>query len=107
MCSVFTMRPSSASARASVVGRALTCRTRMMAPAWILPSLSDPTRRSRSSQFQLDELDIDAMAREAVEYAVVGGSVDAPETGVADVCEPWAELVAQEPKQSEHRVCIS
>src|SRR4051812_23255651 len=73
----------------------------------------DPPELERSGQAQqvfpvpLDELDIDAMAREAVEYAVVGGSVDAPEAGVADIGKPWAELVAQEPKQSEHRVCIS
>src|SRR5215212_1985013 len=49
----------------------------------------DPPELERSCQAQqvfpvpLDELDIDAMA-EAVEYAIVGGSVDAPEAGVAD-----------------------
>jgi hypothetical protein len=32
------------------------------------------------------------MAREAVECAVIGGSVDAPEASVADVGEPRAEL---------------
>ena len=70
------------------------------------PSLSDPARRSRSSQFRLDELDVDPVAGQAVERAVVGGPVDAPEAGIADVGEPGAELVAQEPEQPEHRVSV-
>lgn len=40
-------------ALASVVGRSFTCSTRMMAPAWMRPSFSDPASRSRSSQFRL------------------------------------------------------
>ena len=53
-----------------------------------------------------DELGVDAMAGDTIERTVVGGPVDAPEAGIADIGEPWAELVAQQPEQPEHRICI-
>ena len=68
-------------------------------------------QRSRQAQHVLpvagDEIGVDAVAREPVQRAVVGGSVDAPEPGVADVGEPGAELVAEQPEQSDYRVGIS
>ena len=35
---------------ASVFGRSFTCRTPLMAPAWMQPSFSDPARRSMPCQ---------------------------------------------------------
>ena len=47
-----------------------------------------------------DQVDIDAVAREPVQRAVIGALVDAPEPGVADVGEPGTELVSEQPEQS-------
>jgi hypothetical protein len=72
----------------------------------------DAAEFERSGQAQqvlpvpADELDVDPVAGQAVERAVVGGPVNAPEAGIADVGEPGAELVAQEPEQPEHRVSV-
>ncbi len=46
------------------------------------------------------------MAGERVQPAVVGAAVDAPEPGAADIGQPGAELVAQEPEQTEDAVGI-
>jgi len=68
-------------------------------------------QRSRQSQQVLpvapDQLGIYAVPREAVQRAVVGSAVDAPEAGITDVGKSRAELVAQKPEQPEHRVGIS
>ena len=53
-----------------------------------------------------DALGVDAMAGERVQPPIVGAGVDAPETGAADVGEPGAELVAQEPEQAEDAVGV-
>jgi hypothetical protein len=53
----------------------------------------DAAKLERSGQAQQilpvspDEFDVDAIAREAVEGAIIGASVDAPEAGVADISE--------------------
>ena len=53
-----------------------------------------------------DEVDVDAVAREPVQHAVIGSLVDAPKSGVADIGEPGAELVSEQPEQSEHCVGV-
>ncbi len=53
-----------------------------------------------------NSLRLDAMGREVVEPAVVGGSVDPPEAGAAKIADARAELVAQEPEQAEHAVGV-
>ena len=53
-----------------------------------------------------DEFGVDAMTRQIVEGAVMGGPVDAPEAGVADIGEPRAELVAQQPEQPEDGIAL-
>jgi hypothetical protein len=60
----------------------------------------DAAKLERSGQAQQilpvspDEFDVDAIARKAVEGAIIGASVDAPEAGVADISEAWAELIS-------------
>lgn len=46
-----------------------------------------------------DEVGVDLVAGEAVERTVVGGAVDAPEPGGADVGQAGAELVAEQPNR--------
>jgi len=54
----------------------------------------DAAELERSGQAQqvfpvaLDQLEVDAVARQAIERAVVGSAVDTPEPGVADVGKP-------------------
>ena len=72
----------------------------------------DATQLQRPGQAQHvlpvldDEVDVNAVTGEPVQQAVIDGLVDAPEPGVADVGEPWAELISQQPEQPEHRVGI-
>ena len=65
-------------------------------------------QRPRHSQHVVpvprDQFGVDAVPRQAVHRPVIGGVVDAPEPGLADVGEPGAELVAQEPEQAENDV---
>ena len=49
-----------------------------------------------------DEVDVDAVARQPVQRAVISALVDAPEPGVADVGEPGTELVSEQPEQPEY-----
>ena len=51
-----------------------------------------------------DQAGVDAVAGEAVERAVVGVWVDAPEALLGQVGEPGRELVAEQPEQPEHLV---
>ena len=46
------IRPSAATACASLVGRSLTCKGRMTEPAWTTPSLRDPASQSMPSQWR-------------------------------------------------------
>jgi len=43
-----------------------------------------------------DPIELDALPRQAVEGAVIGLGVDAPEAGTADVGEPRTEAVAEQ-----------
>ena len=70
------------------------------------PSFSEPARRITSGQFSRISGEIDGAFAEAVERAVIGFPVDPPEPGVAEVGQAWAELVAKQPEQAEHRVGI-
>jgi len=53
-----------------------------------------------------DKIDVDAVARQPVQRAVIGRLVDAPEPGVADLGGPGTELAAKQPEQCEHRVGV-
>ena len=50
-CNDLMMRPSSAKARARVVGLSFTCRVRMTPAALRCPNFNEPARRIRSGQF--------------------------------------------------------
>jgi predicted RNA binding protein YcfA (HicA-like mRNA interferase family) len=53
-----------------------------------------------------DQIQIDTMACDAIERAVVGRGVDAPVAGAADVGDSGAEPVAQQPEQAENHVGV-
>jgi hypothetical protein len=53
-----------------------------------------------------DQLAVDAVAGEAVERAVVGVAIDAPEALVGQASRAGAELVAQQPEQPEDLIGV-
>jgi hypothetical protein len=53
-----------------------------------------------------DQVDVDAVAGEAVEWSVVGVAVDAPEALIGQASGAGAELVAQQPEQPEDLIGV-
>jgi hypothetical protein len=53
-----------------------------------------------------DQPGIDPVAGDPVERPVVGGWVDPPEAGVAQIGQPGTELVAQQPEEPEDEVAV-
>lgn len=98
--SVFISRPSSWSARASRVGRSLVCSVRVRPAAWI-------RRVAKDHPVLQDQLHIDFVRGEFVEYAIVGFPIDAPEPRAADIGDARAELVTKQVEYSKNRICIS
>jgi hypothetical protein len=53
-----------------------------------------------------DQREIDGAFAEIVERAVIGLSVNSPQSGITEVSQPRAELVAKQPEQTKHRIGI-
>ena len=53
-----------------------------------------------------DEFWIDVVAGERIQRPVVGTAIEAPEARRAEVCEPWTELVPQQPEEPEDKVAV-
>ena len=53
-----------------------------------------------------DQIQIDLLACDTIERAVVGGGIDAPEPGTADIGQTWTKAKAEQPKESKHNVRV-
>jgi len=97
------MRLNSARAWASRVGLSPRCRTHD-ARGRRLPQF----QRTRQAQQVIPVLgsqgDMDAGLGDGIELAVIGCGVDPPEPGTADIGEPGAETIAEQPEQAKHPI---
>ena len=76
----------------------------MSSEALTVPWWSDPATRNKSSQLRHDQLGVHPGPRNAIQDPIVGRGIETPKARFADVSQPRAKLVAQQPKQSKHHV---
>ena len=82
------------------------CRARTSSVALAFPKASDPANPEHVLPVGTDEFWIDVVAGERIQRPVVGTAIEAPEARRAEVCEPWTELVPQQPEEPEDKVAV-
>ena len=53
-----------------------------------------------------DQLAVDAVSGQAIQYAIVGASIQAPQPGVAQLGQAGAKAIPEEPKRAKHLVGV-
>jgi hypothetical protein len=53
-----------------------------------------------------DQLAVDAVSGQAIQYAIIGGAIQAPQPGIAQIGQARTEPIPEEPKRPKHLVGV-